>query len=139
MLLTVCPALHFSVYRFGYFQITIIEKIMNDKELRKRIEEQVSLEKRAHQHVEDLILKDSISQDVFQKVVSILLYTLQVLFLIFPLQVASFCCFLNTNSINLFSGCSNAADFSFLMLPATFEIVCPYLKLIAGVMVCFLL
>ena len=42
---------------------------MDKEKLRVRIEEQVALEKKAHQHVEDLVLTDFIEKDVLQQVV----------------------------------------------------------------------
>ena len=42
---------------------------MNKHELRKQIEDQVALEKRAHKHVEDMVLKDAVGKDYFQTVV----------------------------------------------------------------------
>ena len=42
---------------------------MNKEELRKRIEDQVELEKRAHQHVQTMVLTECVGNDIFQTVV----------------------------------------------------------------------
>ena len=46
---------------------------MNGQELRTRLEEQVSLEKTAHQHVTDMVLADCVEKEFLQTAVRILL------------------------------------------------------------------